>query len=261
MILMTSAINNLVNKLSKMQWKIINNDSIRWLIEKITDQEATDAKLYKVTYSLRNKGHLISIKKNSFLVCSPNKTLDEEDIINAYYRELLKKHCQEHIKWPRYIGWIKALELHLQNYEISDAIEVVNTHKNAVEVVMFDKTVNYKTYSHQKVNVFSKIKKLLCTQKVWKSNLTFAHLELAILESLHNPSKTQLPLITEYIKKAIRKYKKTINLDHLGLMIANNKHHVGMNRLYQIAKSVDADFADKIHTLIKKYSFIMKAWK
>lgn len=126
---------------------------------------------------------------------------------------------------------------------------------------MFDRTVSYKTYTHKQNNIFSKVKKHLIMQKIGKFSFPCAHIELAILESLHNPSKIKLPIIHEYIKKIIRKQKKTLNLEYFGILIANNKHHVGINRLYQISKSIDPVFADKLHTLIKKYSFVMQAGK
>lgn|GEM_PF-1473160 len=126
---------------------------------------------------------------------------------------------------------------------------------------MFDHTVSYKTYSNSKINIFSKIKKQLTTQKIGKFSFPCASIELAILESLHNPSRSQLALINEYIKKILRKYKKTINLDNFAVLISNNKHHVGINRLYQLAKSIDQTLADKMHLLIKKHSFVMQAGK
>jgi len=258
---MLSIINILVNKLWKSYGKIINNETVKTLIQKINDIEVSDAKVYKITHVLRNKGYLISIKKNYFLCTQPNKIPDNQDIIQDHYRDLLKKHCQTFLTWGRYIWWIKALELHIQNYEIPENIDIVNLHKNAVEVIMFDHMVSYKTYTYKQVNIFTKIKKHLVTQKIGRNSFPCANIELAILESLHNPSKTKLPLITEYIKKAIRKYKKTINFDRFGIMLNNNKHHVGINRLYQISKSIDPDFANKIHTIIKKYSFVMQAGK
>jgi hypothetical protein len=52
-----------------------------------------------------------------------------------------------------------------------------------------------------------------------------------------------------------------MNLDFFWMILSNNKHHVGVNRLYQISKSIDPVFAEKLHMIIKKYSFVMQAWK
>ncbi len=258
---MSWVINIVVKSLWKSQWKIINNETIRAIISKTTDEVFSDARIYKTTHILKNKWYLISIKKNCFLCTSPSKIIDEEDIVQNHYRELLKKHCQTFLEWWWYIGWIKALELYLQNYEIPESIDIINTNKNALEIIMFEKTVSYKTYTHQKVNLFNKIKKYISNQKIGKYTFPIAPIELAILESLHNPSKSQSALITEYIKKVIRKYKKTLNSEFFSLMLSNNKHHVGVNRLYQISKSIDTVFAEKLHAIIKKYSFVMQAEK
>ena len=183
-----SLFHNVVNKLSKTQWKIINNDTIKQIIKKRTDEEVSDSKIYKLTHHLRNKWFLINIKKNHFLCTNPKKIQDEDEIIQWHYRELVKKHCQTYIQWWRYIGGIKALELHLQNYEIPDTLEVVNSSKNACEIIMFQKSICYKTYWSNKSNVFSKSKKLLITQKIGKFSFPCANIELAMLESLHSPN-------------------------------------------------------------------------
>lgn len=259
--LMISTINIVVNKLWKFHGKIIDNTIIQKIISTIHEEAFSDAKIYKITHTLKNKWYLISIKKNCFLCINPNKPIDEEEIVQTHYRSLLKKHCQTFIQWWWYIGGLKALELHLQNYEIPENIDIINTHKNALEVIMFNKTVAYKRYTHQKVDIFTKIKKYLISRKIGKYTFPVASVELAILESLHNPSKLQDGLITEYIKRIIRKYKKTLNLDFFGMILNNNKHHVGINRFYQIAKSVDAVFADKLHIIIKKHSFLIQNGK
>ena len=200
----------------------------------------------------------MSLKKNCFLVTNPNKQPDEDEITMNYYRELLKKHCQTYIIGGRYIGGLKALEFHLQNYEIPETIDIINSNKNALEVVMFEKTVAYKKYTHKQSNIFSKVKKYLINMKIGKYSFPVAPLELAMLESLHNPSTLQTTLINEYIKKILRKHKKTLNLGFFEMMLTLNKHHVGVNRIYQLSKSIDPLLSDKLHTILKKYSFIMQ---
>lgn len=255
---MLSTINILVNKLWKSQWKIIDNTHISDLLGKIVDENFSDAKVYKITHNLKNKGYLISLKKNCFLVTNPNKRLDEDEITLNYYRELLKKHCQTYITGGWYIGWVKALEFHLQNYEIPESIDIINTHKNALEVVIFEKTVAYKRYTHKQSNIFWKVKKYLINMKIGKYSFPIAPLELAMLESLHNPSTVQITLINEYIKKILRKHKKTLNLWFFEMMLTLNKHHVWVNRIYQLSKSIDPILAEKLHTILKKYSFVIQ---
>lgn len=255
---MSSTINILVNKLWKLQWKIIDSTHISHLLSKIIDEDFPDAKVYKLTHNLKNKGYLMSLKKNCFLVTNPNKQPDEDEITMNYYWELLKKHCQTYIVWGRYIWWLKALEFHLQNYEIPETIDIINTHKNALEVIIYDKTVAYKRYTHKQNNIFNKVKKYLINMKIGKYSFPIAPLELAMLESLHNPSTVQTTLINEYIKKIIRKNKKTLNLWFFEMILSHNKHHVGVNRIYQLSKSIDPILAEKLHIILKKYSFVMQ---
>ncbi len=75
----------------------MNNTDIAQLLSKIVDESLSDAKVYKITHNLKNKGYLMSLKKNCFLVTNPNKQPDEDEITMNYYRELLKKHCQTYI--------------------------------------------------------------------------------------------------------------------------------------------------------------------
>lgn len=254
---MKSPINILVNKMWKYQWKIIDNSFISSLFHKIVDEEVSNAKIYKITHTLKNKGYLLSLKKNCFLVTSPTKSIDEEEVLMNHYRELLKKHCQTYLTGNRYIWWFKSLELHVQNYEIPDSIDIVNTQKNALEVVVFDKTVVYKRFTQSGKDILPQIKKYIGKIKIGKYSFPLACIELAMLESLHNPSALQLTIINEYIKKILRKHKKNLNFDFFERMLTLNKHHVGVNRIYQLSKAIDPLLANKFHALLKKYSFIM----
>lgn len=201
----------------------------------------------------------MTIKKNTFLVTKPDKQLDEEIILINHYRDQLKKHCQTYITDSiRYIGGLKALELHIQHYEIPDSIEIINEQKNALETIMFDKTVIYKKYSYKNTSLSKLLKKYLIPTKIGKYSFPIAPLELAMVESLHNPSKFQLPIINEYLKKLLRKHKKRLDFSFFELLLSHNKHHVGVNRLYTLSKSIDPLLADRFHVLLKKYSFIIK---
>lgn len=62
--------------------------------------------------------------------------------------------------------------------------------------------------------------------KIGKYSFPIAPLELAMLESLHNPSTVQTTLINEYIKKIIRKHKKNLNFQFFEMILTLNKHHV-----------------------------------
>ncbi len=255
---MLSTFDILVKKLWKHRWKIITNEHIQTILTATSWEEVSNAKVYKTTHNLKNKWYLISLKKNCFLVTQPSRQPDEDEIILTHYWELLRKHCQEYIQGSWYIGWLKALELHLQNYEVPDTIEIVNTYKNALEVILFDKIVSYKRYNYRQQNILPKIKKHLSKIKIGKYSFPLAPLELAMLESLHNPSTVQLTLINEYIKKILRKNKKSLDFELFEKMLMLNKHHVGVNRIYQLSKDIDPILANRFLEILKKFSFVMQ---
>lgn len=254
---MKSDFNIIANKLLKNTWKIINNDYIKNIVMSVSDEIPNNAKIHKTSHNLKNKWYLLSLKKDCFIITHPNKIPDEDEIILLHYRDLLRKHCKTYLNGKWYIGWLKALELHLQNYEPPETIEIVNTEKSSLEVIVFEKTVNYKKYTIRNKNLLTHLKKYIITIKIWKYNFPIAPLELSMLEALHNPSAVDLPLINEYIKKLLRKHKKTLNLHFFETILTYNKHHVGANRIYQLCKSIDPVLAEKFHRLLKKYSFVM----
>jgi len=61
-------------------------------------------KLYKLIYKLKNKGYLLALKKDLFFVKKPSEELDVDEIIEKYYRKLLKEKIKESNTKKRYIG-------------------------------------------------------------------------------------------------------------------------------------------------------------
>ena len=68
------------------------------------DDEFNDNKLYKTIHKLKNKGEIFAIKKNLFLAKAPMKPISDNEVIDKYYREILKKHCRDFIDGRWYIG-------------------------------------------------------------------------------------------------------------------------------------------------------------
>lgn len=134
----------------------------------------------------------MNIKKNIFLAKAPAKPISEDEIIERYYREILKKHCKDDIDGRRYIGGIKALELNISNYSIPDDLLIINQHKNTNEVIMMDKQIVCKTYNSKDKNLFPQFYRFSKKLKIGKYTLPVASLELALLESLYNT-----PLLTK----------------------------------------------------------------
>ena len=59
------------------------------------DSEYTENKAYKIIHQLKNRGYLINLKKSIFLVKDPEKEYTEEQLLESFYREILKRHCKD----------------------------------------------------------------------------------------------------------------------------------------------------------------------
>ena len=248
-----------VKRLIKQKGKLIDIKKIADILEHIQDDKNTLQKAYKMVYYLKNRGHLENIKKNVFFVKDPETIVSQDVILERFYWPLVKKHCREFLSSARYIGGIKALELNLSAYEVPDELLIVNLQKQATEVIMFDKQVVFKTYSKAKESTplfrfFAGF-----TKKISIQNISFpvACLELAILESLYNPSLISQGYVNELVKKVLRKQAVTLDMTIRAQILKKNKHHTSINRLYALAKTIDEDLAQKIKLLIKKYGYVM----
>lgn len=135
---------------------------------------------------------MLTLKKQYFFVKDPDEVCQEEKLLDRYYWTMLKKHCKEFVYSDWYIGGLKALELHMQSYDIPDDILVVTANKQATEVVMFDKRVVFKMYEHRKIPLFSHFKKMIVKVPVQSFSLPVACFELSLLETLFNPSPLSL---------------------------------------------------------------------
>lgn len=252
-----SYFNILVKNILKHKNKIIEISKIKDILKKILDTDYSDQKLYKTIYYLKNREYLLSLKKDILLVKDPEKQYNEDQLLEIYYRNILKKHCNQFIKWNRYIWWLKALELNISSYEIPEEILIVNQNKQCTEKVMFNKQILLKTYSANEKKTFNNFYKL--TKKIYIKNNVFpiANIELAILESLYNISIINKWYTEELIKKILRKNKKNINTKIREKIIKSWKHHSSINRLYKISISIDPELAESIKSIIKKYSYFI----
>jgi len=246
-----------VKRIWKYNNKIIEIEKIKTIIENILDTEYTEKKAYKMIYYLKNRGYIESIKKDILFVKDPETTYTENELTEKFYREVVKKHCSDFLKSKRYIWGIKALELNMNNYSIPDEILIVNNYKQATEKAMNSKQVLFKTYESKTKNLFplfyAKTKKI----QIKNSPFMVANLELAILETLYNQSIINKTYGEELIKKIIRKYHKQLNVKIREDFIKNNKHHSTINKLYKISQGIEPTLAEKIKTIIKKYSYFI----
>lgn len=248
----------IVKHLWKYQGKMISNEIIKKKLQNLLDQNYNDAKMYKTIYYLKLRGYLINLKKNLFFVPDTNlQHQDEENLAQLFYREVLKKHCNDIISGKRYIWGLKALELALLSYTIPEEILLVTPHKQATETIIFNKTALLKTYSSKSKNLFTTFYRYSYKTSIGKYSFQVAIPELAILETLYNPSPLQKAYGEELIKKRLRKNKKYLNLWCIEAILKTQKHNSSANRLALLASSIDPLLAENIKNLIKKYGHLL----
>ncbi|HMS91700.1 MAG TPA: hypothetical protein PKC87_05745, partial [Candidatus Absconditabacterales bacterium] len=143
---------NLVKKLIKYRGKLVDGEKISLLLKSSLAEDFSLQKMYKIVYYLKIRGYLENLKKNIFFVKDPDHTYTTEEIIDLFYRTIVKKHCTDFLKGNRYIGGLKALELNLSSFDIPDELSIVNQYKQATEVIMFEKQIVFKTYSKNKTD-------------------------------------------------------------------------------------------------------------
>lgn len=252
-----SNFDTVVKNILKHKNKLIWIDKIKEIIENILDSEYSENKSYKIIYHLKNKWYIITLKKSIFLAKDPEKEYSEEQLLTMFYRNIVKKHCKDFMQWKWYIWWIKALELNLTNFDIPEELLIVNETKQSTETVMFEKQILFKTYESDKKSLFSFFNKFIKKIYIGKNVFPIANIELAILESLYNPSIINKGYIDEIIKKIIRKNKKNLNIKIWEDILKNNKHHSSINRLYKLATSIDPALSENLKEIIKKYSYFI----
>jgi len=160
-----SYFNILVKKLSKYKNKVIDITQLKQLLKNILDADYKDSKTYKNIYYLKNRGYLISLKKDLFFVKSPDQNIEEEELLQRFYWKFLKDTLNKTIGRDWYIGDLKALEIHMANYQIPDKIVIVNPIKKSTEVILLGKKAVLKKFDTNG-NIYPKIKKFTTWQQV-----------------------------------------------------------------------------------------------
>jgi hypothetical protein len=80
----------------------------------------------------------------------------------------LKQHCQQYCKQARYIGELTALEINLHGTGITlpEEIIIFNKEKQAIETVMLNKKIHFKTYEAKAKNLYTPFSKQTQTIKL-----------------------------------------------------------------------------------------------
>lgn len=256
---MEKPIENLIQILQKQKKKIISSDDLKNFIYLSFWESTPISRIYKITFQLRNRWFLFSLRKDLFYITNPEKPITAEEIEEQRYRKILKDHCNWVCKqW--YIGGLTALEIHLHGngVTIPETVMIINKWKQAVETVIFEKLIAFKKFETKWKNLISQLIKQTTEVNMPNSkNLLISNLELSILECLYNFDTTNRWYIEECIKKAIKKNGKTLSLQNLETIIKLWKHNTSLNRLYLLTSTTYPNLSKDIKNLIKKYGFVL----
>jgi len=88
----------IVKNLLKHKNKLIEIEKIKTIGKKVLDTEYSEKKIYKIIYYLKNREYLQSLKKDILIVKDPEKKYTKQQLLETYYRNILKKHCNEFVE-------------------------------------------------------------------------------------------------------------------------------------------------------------------
>ncbi len=252
-----SYIKECINIIKKINHKIVDAWFLKELLVEHVWNDETNKKLYKVTYALKSKGYLINLRKDLYLIKKESEQIEESEIIEQYYRKLLSLHCQQKCGTKRYIGWIKALEIHNGNTEPNQSIHIYNDVKHTQEIIALDYVAYFKAYQIKSGSFYQQTRHHTQDIKLDNNKCKIASLELSILESLYNISSDKVWYVRELIIKTFKKQKKLISLEQLEKIVRSQKHHTSINKLHDITRTIDPTRAKELMTIIKKVSYVL----
>ena len=243
----------------KKKNKLISMKELKENIVSTIWTEHNEGKIYKITHQLKNRGLLISIKKDILYIKNPKEEISHETLEEQFYRKILKQHCEQYCKQDRYLWELTALEINMHGTGISIPEEVIifNKKKQAIETVMFEKKVNFKTYESKGRNLYTPLSKQTKKIRLKWGMIRYANLELSILECLYNTNIINKGYIEGLISQAIKKHHKSINPTHFESILKQGKHNSSANRFLTLIKSTHPILADQLKKLIKKYGYLL----
>lgn len=244
-----------VKSLLKKKDKILDVEQLKKLYKQVDPEWFTDSKFYKQVYYVKNKWVLISLKKDLFYVKSSQKEITFDEIVEKYYRKILKNYLQEKF-WNNYfISWVKSLEIWNNNFEIPDKLPIINPYKRSEDVLFKDKNILNIRYSIKWEN-FEKSFKIYKkqTEKTYIDWNMFilANYELSLLDALYSLSSEQEKYVVELLKKNIRKNYKKICVENFEYFLKLGKYWSSVKKIYEITLWIRPDFAEQIKQILKK---------
>lgn len=247
----------IVKYLSKNQGKIISNTSIKNKLKSILDEDYQDSKMYKTVYYLKNRWYLLNLRKNLFYIKNPEDTIEEPEVIEQWYRTILKEHVKESLDNKYYIWGLKALEIHLMNYRTPDEIILINQKKQGYETIALDKQALLKNYSNKNKNLFSLFYRYTVSKKINQITFRIAMPEIALLESLYSPTPLQKTYSEELIKQRMKKNRKNLDRTIIEEILKSGKHNSSLNRLIDLSAKIHPNIKEKGEEIIKKYGYLL----
>lgn len=216
-----------------------------------------DNKLYKLVYNLKNRWTLVELKQWSYMIWSWKEHTDA-DIWDDDYWYILCKYVKSRVGKNWMITGTKALELSLQNREISDHIYILTDGVVGTEKLYHGKTVWWRSYNQSKQSIYKSFSRYTQKMIIADKKINVACIELAILETLNEWDLSEIGYQVEIIKKLLSKSRKQYDLDKMAQIVKIGKHHTAINKLYKLAGGVDPSLAKQIFDIIKRYSYTIK---
>lgn len=243
-----------IKKITKRSKKIITSDELKKIIQAVLDHEYLAPRAYKILYYLKKRGYLLSLKKTIFYIKKPEQQITEQSVIEENYWQILHAHCSQ-LSWKQwYVWWFKALQLTTMDLSIPENIQIVTHNHQRQEVVVSERTIQFKKYTVKWNTLFDKFKKHTIRQKLQSRWYLLAKKELAVLEILYSFDTFENQYELEYLKKYIKKHKHwdfTVREEILKLW----KHHTSINRLYELFTQYQLKIAPDLLEVIRKYWF------
>lgn len=249
----------IVKVLQKRIGKVIYDSDLQSLQREILGSDYDIKKFYKLIFQLKQKKHLISLRKDCYLISYPENTIDSEHhIIEQFYRDFLYQELHKNCKKNYYIWWIQWLELHLNDTDYKEYIEVYNMNLHEERPLIKNCSILFKSYnnkdnqkkSHPCFQLWLEHSKSIVIE--WKVFSVWS-IELCILESLYYHNGTSYP--NELIKKILKKFGNKRDRSFVKKILLSGRHHSSINRLYEIGKKIDPIFANQCMDIIKQFWF------
>lgn len=252
----------IIDYLQKRIGKIISDNDLQYLQKEILGHDYDIKKFYKLIFQLKQKQHLIPLKKDLYLISYPeNKQLNINQIVEDYYRPFLHKLISTHCKKRYYIWGIKWLELFLNNKDYNEGIDVYTDSKSGSDTIISHYEISFKSYKSNK-SLDKKAHPCFALGLEFKNTIEISWkeffvwpLELCVLESLYYNNSNSSTYLKELIKKTIKKHSQRRNREIIKKVILAWKHHTSLNRLYDLSLGLDKDFTHQCNLIIKQLWF------